>query len=285
VVRHGHGYTVFEQVRGGLEQELTVGVALSDPVKLIRLRLCNRGKTARQLAVFYYAEWVLGKREAAGLHVITEEDGENCVLLTRNAYNADFGSAVAFAASGSAQSCSKTADRTEFLGRNRSVSAPAGLEQEELDTPRQGPPREGRKKPAAQARERVKEARSASEAEGNNRPGWRGRSRRHCLPRWCCGLPVPPCQVGLSAECQELSGRAGAGLDPCAALQVKVEVGPGEEQVVVFLLGAARRRRTGAHLPRAGRAAARGAGGAGLGRRLVLAGLLRRRHAAGFAHQ
>jgi cyclic beta-1,2-glucan synthetase len=36
---------------------------------------------------------------------------------------------------------------------------------------------------------------------------------------------------------QELSGKTGAGLDPCAALQTKVELQPGERTEVLFLLG------------------------------------------------
>jgi cyclic beta-1,2-glucan synthetase len=40
----------------------------------------------------------------------------------------------------------------------------------------------------------------------------------------------------------ELSGRTGAGLDPCGAVQTKVELEPGEEAEVIFLLGQADNR-------------------------------------------
>ncbi|MBF0255016.1 MAG: cyclic beta 1-2 glucan synthetase [Gammaproteobacteria bacterium] len=38
---------------------------------------------------------------------------------------------------------------------------------------------------------------------------------------------------------EQLSGRTGAGLDPCAAIQARVELGAGQEQEIVFVFGAA----------------------------------------------
>jgi cyclic beta-1,2-glucan synthetase len=165
-VRHGAGYSIFEQEHDGLEQQLTLFVPTEDPVKVILLRIKNTGAKARRLSATFYAEWVLGTtREQSALFIVSEHDHDSGAILARNAFNPDSGSAVAFAGIGGNVTSSYTADRSEFRGRNRPPSAPAGLEQ------------------------------------------------------------------------VRLSGRSGAGLDPCAALQTPLELRPGEEKELVFLLG------------------------------------------------
>jgi cyclic beta-1,2-glucan synthetase len=52
-----------------------------------------------------------------------------------------------------------------------------------------------------------------------------------------------------------LSGRVGAGLDPCAAIQVSVELAPGEEKEIVFKLGSGKNAREASNLIRQFRSA------------------------------
>ncbi len=167
LVRHGQGYTVFEQTSHGLHQELLLLAPMAAPVKLLRLKLRNLGDRPRNLSAAFFAEWVLGTlREQGALHIITEVDPESGALLARNAFNPDFADHIAFV-DVSLRPRTLTGDRTEFLGRNGRVSAPAALEREEL------------------------------------------------------------------------SGRVGAALDPCAALLARFRLDPGQETEVVFLLGQA----------------------------------------------
>ncbi len=167
--RHGQGYTAFEHASHGIDQNLVVFVPMDDeggaPVKVERLRLRNISPRRRRLTVTSYVEWTLGlDREETQLHISTSWDPETGALLARNPFHPEFGRQVAFSALHPAPD-SFTGDRTEFLGRNGTLSHPAALER------------------------------------------------------------------------QWLSGRAYPGLDPCAALQVAINLDPGEVVEIVHLVG------------------------------------------------
>jgi cyclic beta-1,2-glucan synthetase len=125
--RHGQGYTVFEHHGHGLAQELLLFVSSTEPIKIIRLRVRNDSAHTRRLSATLYVEWVLGVlRDQAPMQVITEIDPDSGALLARNPFHPDFSSCAAFVdVSLRPRTC--TGDRTEFLGRNGSLAAPAAL--------------------------------------------------------------------------------------------------------------------------------------------------------------
>ncbi|MBI4786241.1 MAG: cellobiose phosphorylase [Chloroflexi bacterium] len=165
LIRHGAGYSTFEHNSHGLVQRLRLFAAPDAPVKIAQLRLTNTWSQPRRITATFYAEWVLGvTRDAAQQYVVSEFDTECQALLARNAYRAEFGERVAFAAA-SKKLHGLTADRAEFLGRMSTPSHPAALD-----------------------------------------------------------------RIGLASKVEP-------GLDPCAALQLHVDLEPGETQEVFFLLG------------------------------------------------
>lgn len=169
--RHGAGYTVFEHNSHAIRQELVVFVPADEgggePVRLQRLRLRNDSSRHRRLSVTFYAEWTLGEdREDSQAHVVCQWDAETRTLLARNRYHPSYGDRVAFATLSPAPQ-SYTADRTGFLGRNRTPASPAAMR-------------------------RIR-----------------------------------------------LAGRAWPGLDPCAAVQVALDLPPGAAGEVTCMLGQA----------------------------------------------
>ncbi len=163
-LRHGQGYSMYSHVQGELEHELTVFVSATDPVKLLRLRLRNRGQQARRLSVYGVVEWVLGPaREATRLQLCTDWDAERSVLVANNPLSLT-PEAHGFLAT-DLPVTSVTGDREELFGVGGSRARPSALER------------------------------------------------------------------------KTLSGRTGVGMDPCGALQVALELAPGEARELCFVLG------------------------------------------------
>jgi cyclic beta-1,2-glucan synthetase len=132
VVRHASGISRFQHAIAGLAQELAVCVPPDDPVKIALLTLTNDANHQRVISVFAYAEWVMGPpRTGERRFVVTERDEEADAIFARNHYNSEFREAVSFLRA-TERSQSFTADRAEFIGRNRTLSAPAALFRERL---------------------------------------------------------------------------------------------------------------------------------------------------------
>jgi cellobiose phosphorylase len=166
VTRHGFGYSVFEHTEHGICSELWVYVALDSPIKFVVLKVRNESERPRRLSATGYVEWVLGDlRPKSTMHVITEIDPISGALFACNPYNTEFRDRTAFF---DVDDTTRTVsgDRTEFLGRNGTLNAPAAMM----------------------------------------------RTR--------------------------LSGKVGAALDPCAAIQVTFDLAAGEEREITFRLGA-----------------------------------------------
>jgi cyclic beta-1,2-glucan synthetase len=126
LVRHGQGYSRFEHEHHGIGTDLLVFVPLEDPVKVSRLILENRSGKARTLTVTSYTEWALGAQRGATAPFLVTELDETGALFARNFWNEPYAGRVAFADAEGRQT-TWTADRTEFLGRNGGLDAPAGL--------------------------------------------------------------------------------------------------------------------------------------------------------------
>jgi cyclic beta-1,2-glucan synthetase len=132
VTRHGFGYTVFEHEERGVSSETWVYVAMDAPVKFTVLKVRNHSGRPRRLSVTGYADWVLGDiRPKSAMHIVTEIDPQTGALLARNPYSAEFSNRVAFF---NVDHATRTVsgDRTEFLGRNGTLAAPAAMARSRL---------------------------------------------------------------------------------------------------------------------------------------------------------
>ncbi|MEO6925717.1 MAG: glycosyl transferase family 36 [Rhodanobacter sp.] len=124
---HGKGWTRFCNDAHGIALELTQCVPTHDPVKLSRLRLCNRSARTRRLSITGYVEWALGANGSTPApFVVTSRDNDTGALLACNRWRADLGERVAFFDLAGAQH-SISGDRAAFLGPLGNIAQPAAL--------------------------------------------------------------------------------------------------------------------------------------------------------------
>ncbi|GAC1652373.1 MAG: hypothetical protein NVS4B3_14480 [Gemmatimonadaceae bacterium] len=126
-VRHAAGVTTFDHERDGVASHLALAMPETDPVKISRLRLTNRGASPRRIALTSYVEWALGSDpQHTRHHIHTVLDQATGAIFAQNAYTPDFESRVGFSWI-SEPVASWTAHRAAFIGRNGDLAAPAGL--------------------------------------------------------------------------------------------------------------------------------------------------------------
>ncbi|WP_189059575.1 GH36-type glycosyl hydrolase domain-containing protein [Deinococcus daejeonensis] len=127
LIRHGWGYTAFEQRSHDLAQHLLMSAAPDDPVKIMTLSLRNEAERARHVSVTCTADFVLGPhRDGQAPHLLTDFDADHGALLVRNPWRDETGAQVAFLAVAPAPQ-GVTTDRLEFLGQGGTPARPAAL--------------------------------------------------------------------------------------------------------------------------------------------------------------
>ena len=132
ISRHGFGYSIFEYDDYGIASELKIYVSPDKPVKYSVLKLKNHSGRKRKLSLTAYCDLVLGDvKKKTAMHIVTEIDSRSGALIARNPYNTEFGGRVIFLDVNESKR-SVTGDRTEFIGRNGSLKAPACMERVKL---------------------------------------------------------------------------------------------------------------------------------------------------------
>ena len=126
-VRHGPGATSFEHLHDGISTRYTLGLPEDAAVRLGVLQVTNTGERGRRLTITTYVEWTLGVlREHTQHQVRTKFDREHGAIFARNGFDPEFADWTAFHAI-TEPVTAHTGSRREFLGRNGTPEAPAGL--------------------------------------------------------------------------------------------------------------------------------------------------------------
>lgn len=128
ITTHGFGYSTFEHIEAGIHSEMTVFVDKEWPVKFVILTVKNQSGQSRTLSATGFLEVILGDvRSKTNMHILSEHDNKTGALLFRNRYNPAFSERVSFFKVNGGYNFSFTADRAEFIGRNRNLMNPEAL--------------------------------------------------------------------------------------------------------------------------------------------------------------
>jgi cellobiose phosphorylase len=128
-VHHGFGYSRFLSTTAGLEQDAVMFVPERDPVRIVRLRLINRGAGRRRVSLVSYCRLAMTSVPDSASAIITR-DADDDILHARNPKANEFRDGIAFSAviaGGEVEARRFTCDRAFFIGRNGSVGDPAAL--------------------------------------------------------------------------------------------------------------------------------------------------------------
>ncbi len=126
IVRHGHGYSIFEHKSFGLAQSLTLFVALDEPVKICLISLTNLTGKARNLSITYYIRPVLGVNDDITSPNIVSSYDDSGLLLIENKVNQEFKGRVAFIYT-NIDKHTVTGDRATLFGLKSSLAEPGSL--------------------------------------------------------------------------------------------------------------------------------------------------------------
>lgn len=132
IIKHGFGYSVFENLEAGIQTDAEVFVDTDAAIKFVIINLQNLSDDDRKLSLTGYVEWILGDLQAkTGMHIITEYDALTGTFFAYNNYNKEFEGRVSFFNTDEPVK-NFTANRTEFLGRNGCLQKPEAMQKEKL---------------------------------------------------------------------------------------------------------------------------------------------------------
>ncbi|MDR1391629.1 MAG: hypothetical protein LBJ09_00330 [Clostridiales bacterium] len=132
IVRHGIGYTTFENTTNKIYQNLKMFVPREDPVKIIFLSLKNLENSKKDLTLSYYVQVVMGAFPETNNRFIKIKKLKNGTIVAENKYNSSFSKKIMFV------HCSEkifdfTNSRLEFFGNSKLDKIPQGVLTEKLN--------------------------------------------------------------------------------------------------------------------------------------------------------